>query len=63
VASDIFFYRYFVAGSPYVAERAYYHTLITHWGAIVRTFVGVDAVGGNYGAHLYLILVPQPPAA
>jgi hypothetical protein len=63
VTSDLFFYRYFVAGSPYVAEQAYYHMLTTDWGTVVRTFVGVDVVGGKYGAHLYLIQVPQTPAA
>ncbi len=61
VASDIFFGRYFSHGSPYLAAQQYYTTLISHWGTVLHVFVGPDVVGGNYGAHIYVIKAPPPP--
>ena len=62
VASSIFFNRYFASGDPYPAARAYYETMITNWGTVVREFVGVNVVAGAYGSRIYVIQVPQPAA-
>ena len=59
VASDIFFGRFFVSDSPFAAERAEYQAMFTQW-TLVRTFVGVNVVGANYGAHIYLFHLPPP---
>ena len=62
VASTIFFNRYFASGNPYPLARAYYETMLTNWGTVVRVFVGVNVVAGAYGSRIYLIQVPQPEA-